>query len=213
MDAESCGEKDSQTKLQTNCCDSYTQSSPNSIKNVTLLLSLSVPPTSCLYSPLLLDIHHHSKVWKGGEQNSVCVWGRRSVNEEGEAADATSRQRLTLSSEWNLGATKLLQTNSVGGPCPITAWNKRAGAPRRLHSLRRGGGRNEPSNAASECTHTWAQHLSFYLALRVPNHCHHTHACTQPQQQLCAWPFICVRTHAWIILVSWRVLIRLWARN
>lgn len=99
----------------------------------------------------------------------VCVWGRRSVNEEGKAADAASRQRLALSREWNLGATKLLQTNSAGGPCPITAWNKRAGAPRGLQLLRRGGGHNEPSSAASERTHSSAQHLSFYLPLAVPN--------------------------------------------
>lgn len=125
----------------------------------------------------------------------VCVRGRRSVNEEGEAADAASRQRLALSREWNLGATKLLQTNSAGGPCPITARNKRAGAPCGLQSLRRGGGHNEPSSAASERTHTWAQHLSFYLALTVPNHCHHTHAHTQPLQQLCAWLFVCAREH------------------
>lgn len=109
------------------------------------------------------------------------VLGRRSVNEEGEAADAASRQRLALSSERNLGATKLLQTNSAGGPCPITAQDKRAGAPCGLQSLRRGGGRNEPSSAASEHTHALEHSIFyFYLALTVPNHCQHTHACTQP---------------------------------
>lgn len=69
MDAESCREKDSQTKLQTNCCVPYTQSSPNSIKHVTLLLYLHL----VFFPPLPLFVHCDSKVWKGGEQNSVCV--------------------------------------------------------------------------------------------------------------------------------------------
>lgn len=58
-------------KLQTNRCDSYTQSSPNSIKHVTLLRSLSLYVYLVFSLPSVVD--RDSKVWKGGEQNCVCV--------------------------------------------------------------------------------------------------------------------------------------------
>lgn len=67
-------ERKSQMQLWTDRCDSCSQSSPNSIKHVTLLLSLCTSTQFSLSPPPPPSVvHHDSKVWKGGEQSGVYV--------------------------------------------------------------------------------------------------------------------------------------------
>lgn len=128
-------DEDAVVHVQSGCCDSGTKLPKNSI---------TPPPHFHLHPHAAASshsVHVHppttaravatARSGGGGDAGAAARFaasrGRRSVNEEGEAADVASCQRLARSAgrEKNLGATKLLQTNSAGGPCPITARNKR----------------------------------------------------------------------------------------